>query len=128
MSIKRVSPQEAQGLLDQGWRYVDVRSIPEFEQGHPPGAFNIPLLHMVPGRGMQPNAEFVAVFTKHFKPADRVVLGCKAGPRSMRAGDLLAGMGYADLVDVIGGFDEWKGKLPVETQTPAGRGWEELKK
>ena len=41
---------------------------------------------------------------------------------------MLAGMGYGQLVDVIGGFDEWKGSQPVETQTPAGRGWEELRK
>ena len=128
MPNKRVSPQEAQGLLSQGWRYVDVRSVPEYEQGHPPGAYNIPLLHMVPGKGMQPNAEFAAVFQKHFQPGDSIVLGCKAGPRSMRAAEMLAGLGYGQLVDVIGGFDEWKAGQPVETQTPAGRGWEELKK
>ena len=31
MSVKRVPPAEAKSLMDAGWRYVDVRSIPEFE-------------------------------------------------------------------------------------------------
>lgn len=124
---KRVSPKEANDLLSAGWKYVDVRSIPEFEQGHPPGAYNVPLLHFLPGKGMTPNAEFAQVFGKHFAKGDKIVLGCKAGPRSMRAAELLAGMGYTDLVDVVGGFEEWKASLPVETATPAGRGYEELK-
>jgi len=115
-------------LVAQGWRYVDVRSIPEFEQGHPPGAYNIPLLHFLPGKGMTPNPEFAAVFAKHFKPGDKLVLGCKAGPRSMRAAEMLASMGFQELVDVVGGFEEWKVSLPVETATPPGHGWEELKR
>jgi rhodanese-related sulfurtransferase len=40
--IKSVSPEQAQSLLD------DVRSEPEFEQGHVPGAVNVPLMHMGP--------------------------------------------------------------------------------
>jgi len=125
---KRVSPKEASDLLAAGWTYVDVRSIPEFEQGHPPGAYNVPLLHFLPGRGMQPNPEFGAVFGKRFQKGDKIVLGCKAGPRSLRAAELLASMGYTELVDVVGGFEEWKSSLPVETNTPAGHGWEDLKK
>jgi rhodanese-related sulfurtransferase len=128
MSIKRVSPQEAQGLLHEGWRYLDVRSIPEYEQGHPPGAYNVPLMHFLPGRGMTPNPDFAQVVGKHFQSGDRLVLGCKMGPRSLRAAELLASLGFSQVVDVLGGFEEWKSKLPVETTTPPGRGWEELKK
>ena len=50
MAIKRISPEEARALVeDQGYSYLDVRSVPEFEAGHPVGAYNIPLLHMGPG-------------------------------------------------------------------------------
>ena len=52
--VKRVTPPEADALLAQGWTYLDVRSIPEFEGGHPAGAANVPLLHMQGGR-MAPN-------------------------------------------------------------------------
>src|SRR4051812_21955325 len=48
--VKRVLPREAAALLADGWAYLDVRSIPEFEQGHPPGAVNVPLLHLQNGR------------------------------------------------------------------------------
>ena len=41
---KRVTPQEAAELMTQGWTYLDVRSIPEFEDAHPTDAANIPLL------------------------------------------------------------------------------------
>ena len=43
--VKRVTPPEASTLLGEGWVYLDVRSIPEFDDGHPPGAANVPLLH-----------------------------------------------------------------------------------
>ena len=47
MYVKRVSPEEAQALMqDQGWAYVDVRSVPEFEQGHPAAPVD-----QCPGRG-----------------------------------------------------------------------------
>ena len=47
MPVKRVSPEEAQGLMaSEGYAYVDVRSIPEFEAGHPEGAYNVPWKHM----------------------------------------------------------------------------------
>ena len=62
---KRVSPPEAAELLKQGWRYVDVRSIPEFEEGHPQGAANVPLLHMQGGR-MVPNPDFQPVIEANF--------------------------------------------------------------
>ena len=58
--VKRVTPPEAAALLADGWTYLDVRSIPEFDSGHPPGAANVPLLHFSGGR-MSPNADFQKV-------------------------------------------------------------------
>jgi rhodanese-related sulfurtransferase len=140
MSVKRVPPAEAKALLDAGWRYVDVRSIPEFEAGHPEGAFNVPLMHFLPGRGMSPNPEFVAVLEKVFAKGDRLVFGCKSGGRSLRAAELLEAQGWTSAVDMAGGFEGerdamgrtlvtgWKETgLPVATASP-GRTYEELKK
>lgn len=140
MPIKRIAPKEAHELLGQGWVYVDVRSIPEFEAGHPAGAYNIPLMHFVPGRGMAPNPDFAEVFQRHFRHDAKVVVGCKTGGRSLRAAELLAGLGYSDIVDMQGGFEGerdlsgrtvmpgWKESgLPIETAAPPERTYERLK-
>ena len=64
MTVKRVSPEEAKKLIDdEGYVYVDVRSLPEFEAGHPTGAYNVPLMHQGPA-GMTPNPDFMAVMEK----------------------------------------------------------------
>jgi rhodanese-related sulfurtransferase len=138
MPVKRVPPREAEKLLADGYKYVDVRSVPEFESGHPKGAFNVPLMHFLPGRGMSPNPDFAAVVEKKFDKGEKLVLGCKTGGRSLRAAELLAGMGYTNVVDMQGGFDGerdaagrlsvpgWKESgLAIETDAP-GRTWADL--
>lgn len=42
-NLTRISPQEASQKLAEGWTYVDVRTVEEFEAGHPPGAVNVPI-------------------------------------------------------------------------------------
>lgn len=101
---KRVSPPEAADLVQQGWRYVDVRSIPEFEGGHPQGAANVPLNHHQGGR-MVPNPDFQRVMEANFPKDAQLVLGCKAGGRSAQAAARLEAIGYTQIVDMRGGFD-----------------------
>ena len=133
MAVKRVTPQEAKGLMDEGYVYVDVRSIPEFERGHPEGAWNVPLLHMGPA-GMAPNPDFVTVMQKHFGKDAKLIIGCKMGGRSAQASQLLEQAGYQNLVDQKGGFEGQPGNpgwlpagLPVATAAAAGRTYESLK-
>jgi len=129
---KRVSPPEAAELLKQGWRYVDVRSIPEFDQGHPQGAANVPLLHMHGGR-MAPNPDFQRVMAANYPKDSQLVIGCKSGGRSAQAAALLEAAGYTSVVDMRGGFGGerdsfgrvttagWaEAGLPVEKTTPGG--------
>src|SRR6185295_9135998 len=104
MPVKRVAPEEARDLMDQGYTYLDVRSIPEFEAGHPTGAYNVPLMHMGPG-GMAPNPDFLSVVQKRFPTETPLVIGCKAGGRSARAAAVLEGAGYTNLVDQRAGYD-----------------------
>mgnify|MGYP001603228216 CR=1 FL=1 len=103
MSIRRVSPQEAHGLMAQGYAYVDVRSLPEFEAGHPEGAYNIPLLHMHDGR-MAPNHEFLDVVAGAFPKNACLVMGCRTGRRSLQAAQMLDEAGFTEVVDCCGGF------------------------
>ena len=101
--VKRVTPPEAAALLAEGWSYLDVRSIPEFDEGHPEGAANVPLLHFTNGR-MSPNADFQKVVAANFAPDTKLVVGCKAGGRSLQAAALLEAAGYTSVVDMRGGF------------------------
>jgi rhodanese-related sulfurtransferase len=127
---RRVSPPEAAELLKQGWRYVDVRSIPEFDDGHPQGAANVPLLHMQGGR-MAPNRDFQRVMEANYPKDSQLVIGCKSGGRSAQAAALLEAAGYGSVVDMKGGFGGerdmfgrvstpgWaEAGLPVEKVTP----------
>ncbi|HEY8429996.1 MAG TPA: rhodanese-like domain-containing protein [Sandaracinaceae bacterium] len=136
--IERISPEEAKRRLDAGWAYVDVRSVPEFEAGHPAGAYNVPLMHMGPN-GMEPNAEFMDVMNARFPKDAKLVIGCKSGGRSLRAAEMLAAAGYTNVVDQRAGFSGardpfgqlvekgWEAAgLPVETKARPGRSWEEL--
>jgi rhodanese-related sulfurtransferase len=132
--VKRVSPQEAKELIDQqGYVYVDVRSIPEFDAGHPTGAYNIPLNHMGPA-GMAANPEFMAVMEKTFPKDAKLVLGCQGGGRSLRAANLLEQSGWTNVIDQRAGFQGhgepgWKpAGLPVSTDSPADLTYEGLNK
>ena len=118
MDIKRVSPAEALELIEKdGWVYLDVRSVPEFDQGHPSGAYNVPLLHMGPG-GSAPNPDFLAVMEQRFPKEAQLVVGCRTSKRSEHAVALLERAGYSNLAVQTGGF--------VGAQDPFGRsapGW-----
>ena len=138
--VKRVTPPEAAALLAEGWSYLDVRSIPEFDSGHPPGAANIPLLHFAGGR-MAPNADFQKVVEAVYPRDTKLVVGCKAGGRSLQATALLEAVGYTSVVDMRGGFHGesdgmgrlscagWAAEgLPVETAGAADKTYAELSK
>jgi rhodanese-related sulfurtransferase len=122
MSVKRVSPLEALALLDEGYVYVDVRSVPEFEAGHPSGAYNIPLLHMA-AAGMEPNPSFFEVLSAVFPKDSKLVLGCRSGGRSLRAAQALMQAGYLDVIDQRAGFEGARspfGQLQEPGWQPAG--------
>jgi rhodanese-related sulfurtransferase len=136
----RISPQEASVKLAEGWTYVDVRTAEEFEAGHPPGAVNVPIAHAGPG-GMVPNPEFVEVIGASFPKDGKIVVGCKAGGRSLRAAHALLCAGFTQVADQRAGWDGardafgqitepgWsRAGLPVEQGQPAGRSWEDMKK
>lgn len=118
--------------------YVDVRSEPEFEAGHVPGALNVPLLHQGPA-GMVANPEFLSVMQQAFGKDEKMVVGCKAGGRSKKAADQLAQAGFNELADMSAGWDGsrdafgrpvpgWsKKELPIETGKPAGQAYADVK-
>ena len=120
---KRMSPGEAKELIDQGWAYVDVRSEEEFAGGHPEGAYNVPLGDTMP-----------AALERLFgDKSAKIVVGCQAGGRSLRAATMLEQAGWTNVVDQRAGFGGngtekgWReAGLPVSTKPAPGRSWKEI--
>ena len=144
MSVKQISPEQANELMhgEGEMVYIDVRTEGEFENGHPPGAINIPVLSPNPaGDQMTPNPDFIKVVEAHV-PKDRCVIsGCQMGGRSQHAGELMVGAGYMDVSNMQGGFGGARdpfGQLvvagwlqldfPIETKVDSSNGYQDLKK
>jgi rhodanese-related sulfurtransferase len=120
--------------------YLDVRTVDEYEQGHPAGAYNVPVVLLDPAGGpARPNPDFLIVVAAHLPRDTKLLVGCLSGGRSQRACQLLLEAGYADLTNVQGGFggardrggrvlvEGWRDSgLPTEEGQPAGRAYAEL--
>ncbi len=103
--MKRITPQEAHGLMTrEGYVYLDVRSVQEFEGGHPEGAYNLPLSHLTP-LGLQSNERFVDEAVMAFARDTKLVVGCQSGVRSLRAAELLAAAGFTQVVEQRAGLE-----------------------
>lgn len=142
MTVRHVGVQEAHHLQTiDGYAYVDVRSVPEYENGHPEAARNVPLMHFDGQTGkMKPNPEFLAVMQANYPIDAKLLIGCQVGGRSTRAVQILTAAGYETAINVKGGFggsrdpatghvidDGWaQMELPVETTTPDGAGYDAL--
>ena len=125
MTVKHVTVREAHDNQKAGCTYVDVRSIPEFAQGHPAGAVNVPLLHRDDRTGqMTPNRDFLAIMQANFPTDARLLVGCQVGGRSAHAAQLLVAAGYENVANVTGGYggarDPMTGAVRSEGWTQAG--------
>src|SRR5262245_57785208 len=89
---------------DPEYLYLDVRSVPEFADGHPPKAINIPIMDFVPGRGMTPNPDFVQEVDAQIPKDAKIIVGCRSGGRSARACEIMEKMGYSNCANMRGGF------------------------
>ena len=113
-TINEITTTQAREELDQGQAslLLDVREPAEWEKGHIPGALLAP-------RGM---LEWYAdPTTPYAKPElttkrdARIIVACASGGRSALATETLQKMGYTNVVNMTGGFNEWsKQGFPVE--------------
>ncbi len=102
-----MTPQEAKQRLDgnEGYVYLDVRTVAEFEAGHVPDALNIPVVQRSSTTGeMKANAEFLSVVGANIAKETRVIVGCKSGGRSVRAVRIMLDAGYRNVFNLLGGF------------------------
>jgi rhodanese-related sulfurtransferase len=105
MSVPRISAREAQALLAEGYAYLDVRAVAEFDTGHPPGAYNVPLMLPQTGGGMAENADFLRVVRAALARDTKLVVGCATGVRSLRAAQLLIADGYLHVCEQRAGME-----------------------
>ncbi len=82
---------------------LDVRGRGEFEEGHIPGALNIPLGEL------ESRIDEV--------PAGNVAIHCQGGGRSAIAASILQSRGRDDIANMAGGFSEWE-----KSGNPVARG------
>lgn len=102
--VPQVSARELQSRVSSGIaEVVDVRGTTEYAAGHVPGATNIPLGYL---------PERASELTK----SKQVVLHCGGGVRSAVAATILYKAGLKDVVNLPGGFPEYRDLgFPVET-------------
>ena len=114
-SIPEITVAQAKEEMEQGQvgLLLDVREPAEWEKGHIPEAVLAP-------RGM---LEWYADPTTPYAKAElttnkdaRIIVACASGGRSLLAAQTLKQMGYADVVSMNGGFNEWsKQGFPTES-------------
>jgi rhodanese-related sulfurtransferase len=97
-NITEVSITDAKAMLDKKEAiFLDVREADEYNEGHIPGAINLP-------RGL---LEF-KINEKIPDKNTKIVVYCKSGSRSALAAYVLSRMGYNNIVNLKGGWEAWK--------------------
>ncbi len=120
MSHPRISAADAHRLMqDEGYVYLDVRTEGEFAQGHPKGAYNIPIKFAAP-QGMQDNPRFLEQVGSAFDKQQKVIVGCKSGARSQVAASALIAAGFTVVSELAAGY---AGKRDAFGR-PVEPGWE----
>ena len=107
MTIQQITPQQAHTLMaqDKDIVYLDVRTVPEYEAGHPPSALNVPVVLPNPAVGkMVPNPDFLPTVAAHLPRDTKIIVGCQVGGRSQYAAEVLEHAGYQYLANMQGGF------------------------
>ncbi|MBL8131526.1 MAG: hypothetical protein JNL42_06685 [Anaerolineae bacterium] len=83
---------------------LDVREIAEYEAGHIPEAFNVPIRTLGQNLALLPDLDA------------EIIVVCKGGARAMLAQTSLRLLGYTNVLTFAGGFDAWVGEeLPTTT-------------
>ncbi len=116
---------EARDTQASGAVYVDVRSVPEFAQGHPAGAVNVPLIHHDERTGqMIPNQDFLEIMKANFAADAPLLIGCQVGHRSLQAAQMLTDAGFANVANVLGGYGGLRDPMTGAMRAP---GWVQMR-
>lgn len=104
--FKRIPPEQAQALREQGAVVVDIRDPQSFAAGHIRGSHHLDN-HSLHGFISQADLD---------KP---LIVSCYHGNSSQSAAAYLAGQGFSEVYSLDGGFELWRATFPSDTaQTP----------
>ena len=105
--FKRIPPQEAQSLREQGAVVVDIRDQPTYAAAHITGAQHLDNVNI---------ADFI-------RAADLdapLIVACYHGNSSQSAAAYLVGQGFSEVYSLDGGFELWRTTYPDETAQSPG--------
>jgi sulfur-carrier protein adenylyltransferase/sulfurtransferase len=104
--IREVTPEQAEQV--RGATFLDVREADEYDQGTIPGSVFLP-------RGFLE----LSIEGKITDKDTPIIVYCAGGARSALAVKSLSDLGYTDVVNMAGGFNQWKneGRRWVTPQT-----------
>ena len=105
--FKQIGVEEANDLIKQGARVVDVRQPYEFNHDHIEGSILVPIDGLY---------SFFQALNKHKIPKDLPILFvCEMGQRSSAASEVAAIAGYTRVYNLMGGMNLWRYQgQPVE--------------
>ncbi|WP_300731996.1 thiosulfate sulfurtransferase GlpE [Pseudomonas sp.] len=104
--FKRISPEQAQALREQGAVVVDIRDPQAYAALHIKGATHLDN-HSI--------ADFIAKADLD-KP---LIVSCYHGNSSQSAAAYLVSQGFSDVYSLDGGFELWRTTYPSETSASA---------
>lgn len=100
--FKRIAPEQAQALREQGAVLVDVRDQQTFDSNHIPDSHHL-------------DNHSIAEFIREADLDKPLVVVCYHGNSSQSAAAYLVGQGFSDVYSLDGGFELWKTTFPAET-------------
>lgn len=104
--FKRIPPEQAQTLRQQGAVVVDIRDPQSFAAGHISASQHLDN-HSLHGFISQADLD---------KP---LIVACYHGNSSQSAAAYLAGQGFSEVYSLDGGFELWRATFPDDTaQSP----------
>ncbi|KRT80470.1 hypothetical protein AMK59_7742 [Oryctes borbonicus] len=94
---------------DEGVLLIDVREPKELlETGIIPGAINIPVATLEDVLKNLTPEEFLAKYQREKPQRDTpIVFSCRSGNRSTKALDIALNLGYTNLKNYTGGWNDW---------------------
>ncbi len=100
--MKNISVEELKARMDAGepLHVIDVREPAEYAE------FNI-------GATLLPLGQIMGLQIESIEDLkdEEVILHCKAGARSMQAAMMLEQAGFTNVVNVVGGMNDWRMKF-----------------
>ena len=89
-----ITIEELKNKMSQGSILIDVRSRQEYQEGHLPGAINIP------------EYEIIKSIEKEIpKKNQLIIIYCQYGGRSRNVYRMMKKLGYTNVYDLYGGLD-----------------------